>query len=355
MQHQHQLHLQPPAPAPTPAPAQQTPLQKVIEAAKKEGKINLFSGGHAYESDKISKGIKDTFGVDIQVSIIPGSQTEVMSTVAMEIQSGTAPSFDVIEMANTNIQSALRPKGLIADIDFKSLFTKDMDPQMILPPPFAYPSPIGYVQTLAYNSAKVSAQDLPKTYKEVTDPKWSEKFGWMSYGIANAEVLYFLGMADDNGVQLIRDIVKNKPTLQSFDQMSTKLSMGELLFALIGSHEYNRIPLKDPNTPLKWAQLKDFCLVTENAYVVLKGSKNLNAATLLVLYFCTPVGRAYEASTGFTSYLDPTTTEYKMVDAAKKAGLPVIYSSRNKDYGEWLASPKCQELLQKVNLALKGQ
>ena len=337
--------------------AKQTPLQKVIEGAKKEGKLVFFGAGQNYDAAVLAKGIKKKFGVDLQISILPGSQTQGIAKIAMEIQSGLDPSYDIIVASHTNVMSVLRPKGLLADIDWRSLMReiKDINPQYYAPAPADYFVESGYIQTLVYNSAKISTKDLPKSFKEMVDPKWQGKFGWMKYPIANAEICYYLGLTGDNGVQFVRDIIKNKPSRDSFDALNAKLSMGELLFAVIGSQEYNKIPLKDPKTPIKWAPIKDFCLVVEIPKLVIKNAKNINAATLFVLYCGTPEGRAYQKSQGSYTYLDRTTNDYKMIREARRRGINVVYTSRDAKYSNWLTTTQSKNFVDKIDMALKGQ
>jgi spermidine/putrescine-binding protein len=334
------------------AEEQPAALKKVIEAAKKEGKVNFMSGSHVYDGAKIAQGIKNKFGVDLQINVIPGDQRKTMSTAAMEIKAGATPSYDVMEVAGPNVLTTMMPGGMIAAIDWKSLFTKDIDPQVLLPPPANFPSTSCYIETVAYNAAKVAAQDIPKSFKEMTDPKYSGKFGWIAYGAVNAELIYFSGLGETAGLQLIKDIVKNKPMMHGWSDLADKLRLGEVRFTILASHEYNRIAAQDPN--FKWNLPKDRCLVSENTTAVLKGAANQNAATLLVLYFLTPEGRKYTFSTAFGHYLEPESNEYKMVAEAKKNGIPIIYAERNKDYCEWLLSPKSLDLQKQADMILKG-
>jgi ABC-type Fe3+ transport system substrate-binding protein len=230
-----------------------------------------------------------------------------------------------------------------------------LNKEFILPEPAGYPSPIGYAQTLAYNDEILSADELPDSFLNWTDSKWSGKFGWPKYVMSNAEICYFLGLNEEESIQFIRDIIANKPARESFDALVTKLTTGELHFSVIGSHEYDRIPLADPDAPISWELTGDFLLLVEQGVIPLKGAKNANAAALMLLWYCTPEGRDYVATTGFTHYLDPGTTEYQMVKEAEKRGIPVIRTARDKDYIEWLKSPDMEDFQEKIDLALKGQ
>lgn len=328
-------------------------LAQVIEAAKAEGEVNYFCGAHVYDSDVLAQGIKDTFGVDIKVNLIPGDQRKTLATLQMEMEAGAAPSFDLMTAAGTNIANTLKPANMMADVEWASLITADTDPEIIIPAPANYPATWGYVMVVAYDSTKVSPDQLPKNFQECTDPKYSGKFGWVSYASANAEMLYFLNKTDETGLQFMRDLTKNKPVLGSYSDLSDKLTLGELDFALIGSHEFSRIASQDPK--YKCVTLSDFCEITENSDVVLRGAKNANAATLLVLYLCTPEGQKYNRSTFFGSYLDPDSIEHAMVAEATAKGIPVVQPERDADYLTWEQSPEYKAFEKEVNAIIKGQ
>lgn len=340
-----------------------TTLKDVIEGAKKEGTLVFFGAGEQYNANQIAEGIKNTFGVDLKVTTLPGRQTEAMAKVAMEIQAGLQPSYDLFVATHTNIMSVCRPKELLADVDWPSLINEvnnlgkegvKINPHDYIPKPADYFVESGYVQTIIYNPEKIDKKDLPKSFAEMTDPKWKGKFGWLKYPVANAEVCYFLGMPDDKGVQFIRDIMKNKPVLESFDAMTAKMAMGEVAFAVMGSQELTRLQQKDPNCKLTWEPIGDFTLVMEIPKLVIKGAKNINAAILTTLWFGTPAGQALQKSYGSSIYTDPTTNDYRIVQETEKRGNRVIYASREKAYSEWLSSSESLSFVKKVNLALKG-
>jgi iron(III) transport system substrate-binding protein len=335
------------------AEAQPAALKKVIEAAKAEGEVNYFAAAE-WEEGPIMKGIKDKFGVDIKVTRTHGSQTAVLGTAAMEIKAGAPPSFDLMHLAASNILQVAVPQGLMEDIDWQSLMTPDMDKRNYVQRPGNYISTWGYVQVLAYHASKVSAQELPKTAKDFTDPKWRGKFAWSAYPAVNIETTYFLGLKNPDAVQFIRDIVKNKPVLAAFPDIRARLELGEVPLAVIGSHEYNIMKLRSPNIPVQWANVNGLCMVNEHGDALLKGAKHKNAAMLLVLWLASPEGHAYTASRGFSNYLSSKTIEYQMVAEAKKAGVPVVQPARDQNYIKWLATPEANQLLKDLGLALKG-
>lgn len=325
-------------------------LQAVIDAAAEEGEVNFFAGNHEYDGSAIAAGIKDMFGVDLTVNVLPGDQRSMLGTLAMEMQAGAAPSFDLMEAAGANILETMKPADMLADIDWASLLVDPMDANALLPAPANYVTTISYVQTLSYDSTVLSEDDLPDSLLDMSDPQYQGKFGWVSYGTANAEILYFLDMADEDGLAWLADLVANAGICAGYADQADKLALGELEFALLGSQEYNNFE----DEKFKATTASDYCLVAENAQVVLKGCTNPNAATLMVLWFVTDAGKDYMLSTGFGSYLIPGSTEYGLVEAAKAAGTTVVYAERDADYIAWAMSDESSALVDEIDAIMKG-
>ena len=129
--------------------------------------------------------------------------------------------------------------------------------------------------------------------------------------------------------------------------------LGELTWAVMGSQEYNKIPLEDPNTPIKWRQFSDICMVNEHGDFVPKLSKNKNAAMLLMLALVTKEGRAETAKLGYNYHLDPNSPEYAMIADAKSKGAKVNIPPRDAEYCKWLLSPEGKKFNADVDVLIK--
>lgn len=331
-------------------------LDKIIEGAKKEGKLNyLCTSG--YTPEELAAGIKAKFGVDLDIKISGGRQTQALGNTIMEIKSGTPPSFDLMHMALGLVLGSARPRGAEdTNIDWQSLITGDVDSELYIPAPINYMSPWGYVNTLSYNSEKVAAKDLPKSYMDLADPKYKGKVGWVGYSSANADFVYCMGISAEEGVKFISDLVANKAVMGSFQDIARRVMLGELMFAYGSSNEFNQIIMADPNSPIKFHITQDFLEVNEYSDMVVQKAPHKNAAILAVLFLCTPEGKKLNGKYGFYKPNDPSpnSSEYKQVQAAKKAGTKLVYLARDPKYIEWVTSKAHADLEKKLGVASKG-
>lgn len=337
--------------------AEETLLQKVIKGAQEEGKVVAMGGGGALDLKIMNQKMKEAFGVEIDTKMVPGGQLQVISKLAMEKAAGIAPSYEYMTAAFNNLITSMRPEGLVAEVDWKQLIADyGLNPDYYIPPPGDYVIALGSIQGIVYNPKVISEEDLPKSYKDFVNPEYKARFGFLGFPTAVADVCYYLGMADDSGVQFVREIVANKASIEKTESLVTKVILGELPFALADSQNMCRVYAKDPNAPVKFALLNDFVLVTEKAPIVIEGAKNFNAAVLGALFCSTPQGIEYEGMvSGLHDYRDPETMEYKILEGAKKMGTPVIFPSRDPKYAEWLVSPEARALSKKISGALKGR
>lgn len=345
-----------PTPTPTTPPAQQEKLlDKVIEAAKQEGEVNFLTAS-PFKAEDLEQGVKDRFGVDLSINLVTGQQTAALATTVMEISTGTPPALDVMQMAIGNAISVGKPGGAIADIDWQTLISEagDIDPTLYLAEPANVMTPWGYIDIPMYDSSKVSPDDLPQSYYDFTDPKWKGKFGWMGFVAPNIETVHALGLSEEDGLQFIKDVVANKPDLGRLQAQKAQLQMGELVMTLGASRDLNRMNNQDPNNTIEWSLLEEYIQVNEHTHMVVTDAPNINAATLLVLFLCTPEGMKVTETADVYWYKNPATLEYKVLEAAEKAGIKAVYPSRDKEWLEYLLSPEYAAYSEQIDLALKG-
>lgn len=328
-------------------------LNKVVEAAKKEGKVSWLTDAED-DLDSLQKGFKQKFGVDLKITRMAGRMRSAISNVTMEIKAGAVPQFDMVSLSVNQIMSVARKEGILADIDWKSLMTKDIDPQMYIPPPCDYMYTWGYIQSMAYRSDKISLAEVPKTNMDLTDPKWKGKFGWVSFSGLSTGNTFWMGLDQKKGVQWVKDLVANKPLMGPYQVLDKRMMLGEVQFSITRSRDLNKILMENPNSPIKFIPLQDFVMVNEYTDAVLKNAKNQNAATLLVLFMASPEGQKIRNQTGFYHPSTPGGVEYQMVKAAEKDGVRIVYPARDKAYLEWVVSPDYRARQKLVGAALKG-
>jgi len=108
---------------------------------------------------------------------------------------------------------------------------------------------------LAYNTKLVAAADVPKTYEDLLDPKWSGKVG-----LETADVAWFAavakGMGEERGLAFFRKFAAARPSLRSGHTLMAELvAAGDMAMA-VDAHVQGIARLKDKGAPIEWKALQ---------------------------------------------------------------------------------------------------
>jgi iron(III) transport system substrate-binding protein len=100
-------------------------------------------------------------------------------------------------------------------------------------PGYVYPMGAG-LQAMAYNNAKVKEQDAPKTWKDLTDPKWKKRLALGHPAFSGFDAAWCVTMMKRVGWKYFEDLAKNEPLVQrsTFDTL-TALSSGERIVSTL--------------------------------------------------------------------------------------------------------------------------
>ncbi|GAA4336713.1 extracellular solute-binding protein [Pigmentiphaga soli] len=172
---------------------------RLLQAARKEGELTLYTVTPGPNSDPIIAAFTRKYG--IKVNVWRASSDAVLKRVVTEAQ-GSRFDVDVIEN-NTLENEALHREGLLQAVE--SPYAADLLPQATAPHR-EWAGTVINVWIGAYNTELIKAQDLPKSYSDLRDPKWKGKLG-----IEGNNYQWFATLTQAMGgqpaVQLFRDIV----------------------------------------------------------------------------------------------------------------------------------------------------
>lgn len=169
---------------------------KVVEAAKKEGQVNLYS--FSFTGDR-GKGIREAFKKQygIEVNIVTGVGATLMERIRSE-HAGGKDFADVFDSAAALLLSA-KGQGLLQDwgaLPFLSekvnwVINPKVDPDgQILCFSMSFMGPFA-------NTNLVKAGEEPKSFKEFLDPKWKGKILVGSpLTMPNINTLYIWGLRE---------------------------------------------------------------------------------------------------------------------------------------------------------------
>jgi iron(III) transport system substrate-binding protein len=247
--------------------------QKVLAAAKKEGKVVVYTSLNTKDSVPISEAFEKKYGV--KVDLWRSSSEKVLQRAVTEFRAGRY-AVDAFELNGPELEAMWR----------EGLLDKFYTPQAANMPPAAFAKNGAYIAdrfnffTIAYNTNLVKPNDVPKSYQDLLDPKWVGKIG-----IEASDTDWFgsmvKAMGEDKGMAFFRKLADQKPQMRTGHTLMAELvASGEIpLAATIYNHNAER--LKTKGAPIEWKALEP-TFGRPNGVSVAKQAAHPNAALLFV-------------------------------------------------------------------------
>jgi len=176
----------------------------LLAAAKKEGKLTFYSSINEEEGLPLLKVFEDATGV--KVEYVRNSDSGLLSRIMVENRAGKQ-GWDVIQTTAVNKM----PQELLAAYEPPEAKALDAGAKDAAKKWFGV---YANYNTPAYNTSRVKAADLPKTYEELaTKKEWAGKIA-IDYSDNEWIAAMYKHYGDAKGAQIVKDIVKNlKPAI----------------------------------------------------------------------------------------------------------------------------------------------
>ena len=295
---------------------------KVLAAAKKEGKLTLYTAFRPQDLPALLEPFEKKTG--IKITHWRSGATNVLQRVLKE-SAGDRHEVDVVLMPSSEME-ALRREKVLQPV--KSPYLKDLL-QSAVPSHGQWAPVLLNVLVPTYNTALIKKEDLPKTYLDLLDPKWKGKLGVESK-LDEWYMSIVRSMGEEKGTKFFAD-------LSAKNGLSSRLGMS-LVNNLVISGEvplalavYRDLPEKAKR---KGASIDWFVLdpIVAQAFVVAiaKAAPRSNAALLFHDYLLSPETQKLLSSLDFhaaNTKVQPPQTGMRMVlvdpvfavDTAEKA------------------------------------
>ena len=202
---------------------------RLVEGAKREGKVVLYGTTGIDDMKVVFDAFKQRYRF-LEVSHFRSGAVKVYNRVVTEARAGRyeadvveATSLTAFQLRQDNLlESYLSPSrdGLMRNAMDKDGYWTAWFQQVI---------------ALAYNKKLIKADEVPRSYEDLLDPKWRGK---MSIDHEDQEpfgtLLDYWG--EEKGMAYFKRLAQNKPTLQRGHNLQTNLlSAGETRTWLLGS------------------------------------------------------------------------------------------------------------------------
>ena len=221
---------------------------RLVDAARKEGELSIYNAAPVEDLQPIANAFTRKYGV--KVKFWRASSEGVLRRVLSEAQGGRL-EVDIVEN-NAPENEALHRENLLQEV--RSPYVGELIPQAS-PAHKEWVASAYDVFVVAYNTNKVRKEDLPRTYQDLTDPKWkgslgieAEDQGWLA--------TLMEGMGEPQGLKLFNEIAtKNGFSVRKGHSLLANLvASGEVPLALT-AYNWKPMQLKEKGAPIEWFTL----------------------------------------------------------------------------------------------------
>ena len=297
-------------------------MQRLIEGAKKEGNLNIYTSAQSDDMGALVAGYEKKYGV--KVSVWRAGSEKVLQRAVTEAR-GNRFTVDVVETNGPELESMSREKLFQA---IKSPVLADLIPAAIRPHGEWVGTRLNvFVQ--AYNTNLVKKEELPKTWDDLLHPRWKGRLGieaedqdWLSGVIGE--------LGEARGVKLFKDMVAgNGMSVRKGHTLLTQLVVsGEIPFALT-VYNYKAQQFKEKGAPIDWYSI-GAPIARPNGIGVARNAPNPHAAILFFDYELSEEGQKILAGRDFVP------TSKKVENPFSKGELKVVDSRLMLDeYEKW--------------------
>ena len=259
-------------------------ITQLYNAAKKEGTVIIWGPTDAIIYQRMQAYLDKQYpGIKIQhFESIP---EPLVQRIIAESQAGKPAPVDIIQSGSLR---ALRP---LIDRDMLATFPgweKDFGLDAV----YANQRFVGAYNLalpIAYNTKSVTAQEAPKSWEELAEPKWkSRKI------IIEARLVPFAMLGTEWGkgkaAELVKKILAQQPlVVQGGTTVANALAGGQVSIA-VGTYAYTIERLKKQGAAVDWVPVSPLPILT-SAEGVLKTAPHPNAARFFAGWMGTPEGQ----------------------------------------------------------------
>ncbi len=254
---------------------------ELIEAAKKEGKVSYYAAIELNVAERLGKMFEAKYpGISVRVE--RSGAERIFQRIAQENDSG----IHAVDVANsTDVSHYLdwKKKGWLAPFlpeeVVKNFPADQFDPEGM------YATSCAWLEVIGYNTNLVKAEEAPKSYADLLDPKWQGKLvkGHPSYSGAILTTTFVLSR--DLGWSYLEKLAQQKVMqVQSAGDPPKKIMLGERAVMADGN-DYNLIVFKDQGKPVEAVYPAEGSPLIIVPSGVFKDAPNPNAARLFQSFF----------------------------------------------------------------------
>jgi iron(III) transport system substrate-binding protein len=265
--------------------------QRLLERARQEGSVTVYSSLAPTEAGPLVEAFEKKTGV--KVNLWRAVSENVLQRALSEAR-GRKHAMDVVETNGPEVESLAREQVLAA---YFSPYFADLPPGSVPKHGMWAADRLNFF-VVAYNTNKVKAADLPRTYEGFLDPKWKGRITleatdseWMA-GVVKT-------WGEPRGMAFMKKLAEMKPDLRKGHVLLAQLiSSGEVEVGLTAYHA-NAQSFKTRGAPVDWAPVEPVIARPQGIGVAAQ-APHPHAALLFVDFMLSPEAQDMLAKMGRT-------------------------------------------------------
>ncbi len=301
-------------------------LAEIIKKAAREKKI-IFQISEprgklstAQAQRKLAGLVRSKFGVNLNVKFTYSRSFPAASARAlMEINSGSFPTYDLMYQT-TGTGIGLYRENALEPVPWRNLFDwiskKDISyggRAIVVSTTFVLP---------AYNTDLVKADQVPKSWEDLLNPKWKGKLGTTIYQDMWPNMARPGVWGEKKTKEFITKLSMQNPVLGRFPEVQAKVVSGEIAISVV-NNTYGVNQARAKGAPIAYANVEPVIVFVRVVFVPKKAQRP-NAAILVAATLLTPEGQVIlDDGWAASSLFRPGTPAAKFVKG-KKLALPDV-------------------------------
>ena len=258
------------------APAAEPITPQLVAAARKEGKLSFYTAMDIPVAERVAKSFEARHA-GIGVRVERSGSERIYQRIEQERGSNIF-AVDVVNSADAAHFIVWKRNGWLAaylpEEAAQHFSTEHRDPEGM------HITTRIWLSSLGYNTNLVKAEEAPKSYADLLDPKWMGKIIKAHPAYAGSIMTATFQIARDLGWRYFEELAKQKVLqVQSSTDPPKKLALGERAVMADGN-DYNLIQLKEQGAPVEVVYASEGTPLINAPSGVLKNAPNPNAARL---------------------------------------------------------------------------
>ncbi len=253
--------------------------------AKVEGKVMIYTSIYPDIIDLVKPAVKKTFP-NLEVNWFQGGTEKVLAKMAGEMEAKKVAA-DLLMVADPSYYYTLKDQKML--LNYVSPEAKDV----IMPKDKdgAWTAVRISNMIIAYNTTKLKPEEAPKSWKDLTDPKWKGKIAMPNPLLSGTAYVAVAALADKYGWEYFDKLKANDLRVEEGNSaIQNKLLTGEYLAVMI--LEENILKMADTKKePVKVVYPADGVIIVPSPIGIISSTQNQPGAKAMVDYWLSKEGQ----------------------------------------------------------------